>query len=308
MIKALSLSIALALPMIMLSSYSHATNIEQTCRLSQHDCLRAIDKEQPFVRPKSFEWFRLEMYRQSSLFELERYDELIEVLSPWQNYERLPHSFALSTAIHRAKMLLMQGDKVQAHKELSYAVELLESISVINTNPMLIVVMANALMSMQELEKAYSVLLALETKYQRSPDPLLKREMYANLGHLAHRLGEHGNALDYRQKSLEGAVKVGNVQQIGIAYHNVAYSYKSNGQIAQAIEYYEKAVVAARQSMDKHTGTKAKLKLIECLIEIDEFERATRVLRSVDTHIIHAGDKAKYDEFFLLINEKSPAK
>lgn len=282
-------------------------NIQEVCLLSQLKCLTEIDKRQPVLKDKSFEWFQLEMLRHSSLFELERFDDLIATLEPWQNYNGLPHSFSLSVAIHKAKMLLMVGDKEAANRELDYAVSLLSDITNFNGNPMLIVMMANALLVMGEYEQGYKSLLDLELKYQHSPDPLLKREMYANLGHLASRLDRLNESIIYRQQSLEAAIDVGNTQQIGVAYSNLAAAYKVNEQYFEAIKNFQYAVNSARQSLDKHTNTKAKLRMTECYIAIGNFVNAKDVLSTINANGIGRSSKVLYDDLMSVVYEKSPA-
>ena len=284
-----------------------AENIQDVCLLSQLKCLAEIDKRQPALKDKSFEWFQLEMLRHANLFELERFDDLIATLEPWQNYNGLPHSFSLSVAIHKAKMLLMVGDKNAANRELDYAVSLLSDITNFNGNPMLIVMMANALLVMGEYEQGYKSLLDLELKYQHSPDPLLKREMYANLGHLSSRLDRVDESIIYRQQSLKAAVEIGNTQQIGVAYSNLAASYQDDEQYFEAIKNYQNAVNSARQSLDRHTSAKAKLRMTECYITIGNYVNAKEVLMTINLNGIGRSSKIKYDELIQTVNEKSPA-
>ncbi|QOL24496.1 tetratricopeptide repeat protein [Thalassotalea sp. LPB0316] len=287
---------------------AQSQTIQEVCISSQLKCLTEIDQRQPLTRPQSFEWYQMEMLRQQSLFELERFDELIAVLAPWQNYDNLPHSFALSVAIHKAKMQLMLGDKVSAHNELNYAVNVLSEITNFNGNPMLIVMMANALLVMDEYDKGYQTLVALEAKYQRSPDPLLKREMYANLGHLASRLKKHEESIAYRKLSLEGAEGVGNTQQVGVAHFNLAAAYAETEQYFEAITHYQHAIDSARQSFDQQMGTKAKIRLIECYLAIGNYANAKEVIATINLYNIAKYDEQRYQALLEQLNKKSPTK
>ena len=280
--------------------------IQDVCLLSQLKCLSEIERRQPNEKTRSFEWYQMEMLRHQSLFELERFDELITTLEPWQSYDHLPHSFALSVAIHKAKMLLMLGDKPAATRELNFAVNLLGEITNFNGNPMLIVMMANALLVMGDLERGYQALIALEEKYQRSPDPLLRREMYANLGHFATRLIKREESIHYRKLSLVAVIEVDNTQQIGVAFYNLASAYSDNEQYFEAVTNYQNAIKSARQSLDRATGTKARLRITECYLKIGNYVNAREVLQTVNLYNIPTLDEERYHKLLAELNEKNP--
>ena len=216
-------------------------NIHSLCETSPKQCLANIEATLQAEQAGSRRWFQYKAYQLDALFQLLRFSELEQQLSPWLDRDDIPLKFSIQVQVYSAKILLSQGEKVTAEQRMGTAVSLMKQVNAANYDPFLVVQIANGLNALGQNQQGYDLLLPLVEKYKHRPMAKFKHELFENLGHFAARLGMLEEHLRYRIQALNWAKVLANDTQEAISLYNVARAYQMLNHYSQAYEYFAQA-------------------------------------------------------------------
>ncbi|WP_448554839.1 tetratricopeptide repeat protein [Thalassotalea montiporae] len=212
------------------------TDIHAVCAQSPQQCLMHIEQLLRLEPNESRRWFQYKNYQLDALFELERLEQLASELKPWISRDDIPLKFKISVLIYTAKTL-PASDKDIANQYMRNAIELLEQVSEVNRNPMIVVQIANSLNQQKEYQRGYYMLLPLVAKYENRHMPRFQSELFGNLGHFAYRLNKLDEHIEYRLSALKWARLTGNESQVAITLYNVARAYQMAENYPMALDF-----------------------------------------------------------------------
>jgi len=295
------LTLLLCLPM---HFYNHATTyeelsqIEVVCEKSSRQCLLSLESALISTATKSRPWYRLKLLQLEALFTLQQFDKLTNEIDPLLTYDALPVSFSVYVYLYHAKLSYGRGEVTTAKVYLNKAVNLLTEINEKSPKPMRLIEIANLQISMRDFELANTTLLKLELKFKNRYHPIFKRELYANLGHVAYFRDNKELHLEYREKSLNWALKTNNNQQIGIAHNNFAWAYQDIGNYKFAEQHYSQAVKYAEMEQDEINGSISQLRLIEVVLLQEKFDKALTLFNLLPTRAAGNNDSERHNELY----------
>jgi tetratricopeptide (TPR) repeat protein len=276
------------------ASASH--DIHHVCQKSPATCLAQIDTELNKTQEQSRLWFNLLQYKLDALFNLKMIHSLKEQIAPWINGKELPIPFQVSVYIYHIKTLPSDTSAADKQYFIDKAKKQLTLLNDIYPNPIKLVELANLQVQIGEVQEAFTRLQALENKYARRNDPLFQMELYANLGHAAHRLDLAEEKIEYYIKALEWSIEYGNQQQIAVSYYNVAKSQLNESQFKQSANSFSKSVKYARSSHDTTLLAQAQLFLAQSYIELKKYKDAHLVLSDTQLNDMPVIYKALYQK------------
>jgi len=263
------------------------SELHHLCKKSPNECLPAINKKLRSVYYKSHIWYSLMQFKFDALFTLQDIKTLYENTKPWIDEDDLPVPFKVSLYIHYAKSLKFSaiGKPALKKERKKYIKKAEQQIALMHSaypNPMLLILLANLKMHAEEVESAYQLLLPLEVKYRKYPDPELKLDLYGNLAHLADRLGHKKQAISYWITCLKGAIEFKNNQQIATAYYNLASSQVTNNDFTKAEGNYINAIEYSTLANDGAKLSQAQYYLYILMHQQGLMHRAKEVLQTMD--------------------------
>ncbi|NMP31073.1 tetratricopeptide repeat protein [Thalassotalea sp. M1531] len=216
-------------------------DIHSTCAKSPQQCLEVIGQYLTSEKTESRIWFQYKMYQIDALFQLVKFEQLANEVSPWVERKDIPLKFKISVLIYYAKILSSQGSDAIAANYMNQALDAINDVNSVAFDPLLVVQVANGLNHIGEYQKGYDLLIPLEKKYRNRPMAKFKHELYENLGHFALRLKQFQEHLGYRLQALEWAKEVGNDNQTAISLYNVARAHQILEDYERAFHYFELA-------------------------------------------------------------------
>lgn len=251
-----------SLPTKPVQQLSHRLDIHTLCAEAPQQCLTNVEKLLLHEPSESRRWFQYKNYQLDALFELNRFEQLANEVEPWLARDDIPLKFQISVLIYSAKS---QPDnrKELANQLINKAVTLLEDVSEVNHNPMLMVQIANSLNEQGEYQRGYDMLLPLVTKYQHRHMPRFQHELFENLGHFAIRLNKLDEHLEYRCSALKWASLMGNDNQIAISLYNVARAFQMLENYPKALEYFSKAEQLGKNTLELVEFRRAEIALAQ---------------------------------------------
>ncbi len=280
------------------TSYDELAKIEQTCENSSHQCLSVLDDALENSISKSRQWYRLKLLQLDALFTLQHLTKLATEINNLLSYDTLPVNFSVYVYIYHAKLSYANNEVIIAKNYLDKALSLLTQIHGKYPDPIRLIEIANLQTSMKDYQQAKTTLLQLEQKYKDRYHPIFKRELYANLGHVAYFQEHKSLHIEYRKNSLKWAKAVNNKQQIGIAYNNFAWAYHTAGEYKNAEENYTKAVTLALSEKDLINGYFSQLRLIEVVILQGKNEKALNLFNQLPTNPVGESLSIRYKNLY----------
>lgn len=287
------------------------TNTRQTnakfteiCAISSSDCLDNSSHYLQNVTLQSRLWYKYKLLELEALFNLQRFDKLREEANYWSTQPSIPVTFKVYVLIYRAKLSSGRVSKEITQTYLDEAITTLSEIHEMVPRPMRLIEIANLQLSNDQPEAAKQTLLSLEKKFSHNASPLFNRELYANLGHAAIRLNELDEHIIYREKSLDGAINVGNAQQIGVAGYNLGRAYQMKSRLNEALITFEQSAENAKKASDKTTEISATMRVIEVTYLKGDKEKARNLFKSIDfkQSTLSEGLKGRYQDLNNLVS------
>ncbi|PKG82174.1 hypothetical protein CXF85_14860 [Colwellia sp. 75C3] len=280
------------------ATYDELAKIEKTCESSPHQCLLLLDDALASSTVKSRQWYRLKLIQLDALFTLQHFDKLSLEIETLLSYNTLPINFSIYVYIYYAKLSYGNKDIKPTRDYLDKAVSLLTQINDKYQDPIRLIEISNLQIAMKEYEKAKITLLQLDQKFKKRYHPIFKRELYANLGHVAYFQDDKPLHIKYRKDSLKWAKAAKNKQQIGVAYNNVALAYKKAGEYKNAEESYIRAINLAEGEKDVINGSISKLKLIEVIFLQGNVDKALMIFNKVPSNVEGINESAEYNKLY----------
>lgn len=267
-------------------------NIYDVCSKSPVDCLPLVNSALRNTPTQSHLWYGLMKNKITSLYFLQKLDELNDLTSYLMTLKDLPIPFQVMVDAYHAKTLTentsLDKDFIlqEQQKLIQRAKNSLALMNDIYPDPNLIIQIANVQMYVGENTEAYSLLQSLIVKYSNYPDPLFQLELYGTLGHLADRLHYKKSAIKYWKLALPWAHKVVNNQQIATILFNLAKSEEANKNLTQAQENYRYTIKYATLANDQIRLTQAKIELAELLFNLKEKAEAKALIKDMQADLL----------------------
>lgn len=266
---------------------SDAPNIHEICKTSPANCLANIDKSLSSVSKKSRIWFQYKLYQLDALFQLVKYQELKQEIAQWIDVEDIPLKFKINIYILHAKQLKFEGDIESAEQYLNKSIEMLNSVSQLYADPMMTIQIANTLNYLGKNQQGYDLLMTLDKKYSSRNDPLLKLELYGNLGHFAARLERFDEHLALRHKALTAATELANEQELSVALYNVARAYQILNADDEALQYFIEARTHSLIAKDNYVAEIALMRQAQIAMKQKNAERVNALYAQIKRDVIY---------------------
>jgi len=167
------------------TTYNELAKIDQTCISSSSQCLLNVETALLTSMNESRQWYRLKLFQLDALFNLQKFDQLSAEINTLLTLKTRPINFSVYVYIYHAKILNSKKETSLAKIYIEKAINLLEKINDKYPDPMRLIEIANIQAAMKEHTLAKNTLLQLERKFEGKYHPIFKRELYANLGHIA---------------------------------------------------------------------------------------------------------------------------
>jgi hypothetical protein len=237
------------------------------CDDSLAACAEKIDSYLAQAKEESAFWYELKLLKFNALYLLQQDEALLAETSKLVLKSELPAYFRATLYIYHAKELLYTGNKLQGQHYLDKTTELLEHLTQASRSPLTEVRLVNVQMLVdQNRPQAYERLKALDIRFDKSGDYLMKFELYNNLGHVSYFLDKRDEAVLYRHKCLEAAMKTHNTQFQAEAHYNLARQRTRFGDFSKDInQYFLKSMELNAKIDDDLMVEQARLFLSELL-------------------------------------------
>ncbi len=269
-------------------------SLDHVCQFFPAKCLNRVNTELKSVKEKSLIWFSLMQFKFSSLFNLQKSDELFQETKYWINEPDLPIAFQVTLYIYHAKYIIAYGDQAEGKKFIYKAKHLLSLMNEAYPSPIRLIELANLQMFIGELPEAYDSLNALKIKYKHSHNPYFMMELYGNLGHIARQLKYFDEALKHWHEALSWSYKYGNLQQIATVLFNLAQAQQHAKKYLLAQQNYLISIRHAEKALDFIRASHARLHLAEIKLALGEKQQAHDLLLSLDENHLTGEGLAKF--------------
>lgn len=301
-------SIALLILMLTLANgksfaQSNSIDIHELCKTSPAKCLANIDQSLSSVSKKSRIWFQYKLYQLDALFQLVKHEQLTAEIAQWIDVDDIPLKFKINIYILHAKQLRFEEDIESAGQYLNKAIEILNSLSQLYADPMMTIQIANALNYLGKNQQGYDLLVALDKKYSSRYEPLLKLELYENLGHFSSRLQHFDEHLALRLKALDAAQALANEQRISVALYNVARAHQMLESDEDALQYFAKARKHALIANNHYVAEIALMQQAIIAMKHKNKERVKALYNQIGHKVIYQYHPAELDELAQYILE-----
>lgn len=257
--------------------------IENTCLISSPVCLAHLEEGLNSTEPRSRQWFRFKQLRLLNLFDLQKWELLQQEVNLWLFDTNLPPSFAVYVYIFQAKLHASDNSSDEFSYYLTKATDLLSAINEKSFSPLRLIEIANLQISHAKYSQAKKTLLQLEKKFSQREFPEFKKELYANLGHIALVEKKYDEHLQYRLRSLSSTLETKNNQQISIAYTNLAYAFQLVKKYEKSKDNYKLSIDYSEKHLDYNTTIRSKMRLIQVLILLNEKAEARKIFTDLST-------------------------
>ena len=228
------------------TTYDELAKIDSVCLSSASQCLLLLDDALISSPTYSRQWYRLKLHQLDAFFTLQQLNNLSAEIDALLTNTTLPINFSVYVYIYYAKLSYLKEDIKPAKEYLNRAVNLLTKINDKYPKSLRLIEIANLQTSIKDYEQAKKTLLQLELQFKGKYHPIFKRELYANLAHIANFQEDNLLQIKYRKKSLKWALRANNNQQVGIAYYNFAWAYQKVGDYKKSEKYYTQAIKFAK--------------------------------------------------------------
>lgn len=300
-------NIAIFIFMLMLCFYvtksyaGHTSHIAETCQYSPAECIEEVNLGLKQAKPKSRVWFRLMQYKLSSLFILQRSDELYRETKRLISEDDLPVPFQVTLYMYYAKSLLGNGEREAGKRYIYKAKQQLALMQEAYPSPIKLIEIANLQMFIGELPQAYESLNALKDKYKHSQNPHFMMELYGHLGHVARQLERYDESLQHWHVAVPWSYKYGNEQQIATVVFNLAQAQQHLKQYSLAEKSYFIAIKHAETAVDVVKASHAKLHLAEIKLILGHKKQAKSLLLSLNKTLLIKEYLALYNKLLGLL-------
>lgn len=108
-------------------------------------------------------------------------------------------------------------------------------------------------------------------------DPKLKSDSAGNLGTTYYYLGDYQKAIEYYEQALVIAREIGDRRGEGSELGNIGLAYRDLGQVEKAIEYHEQALVIAREIGYRFLESASLINMGDTFVYQNEWTKAIRL-------------------------------
>lgn len=294
------LLIALCLPLS--KSYAFKSNkLGDICQFSPAECLEKVNIELKTTKKKSRLWFSLMQLKLSSLFILQKSNELYRETKNLINETDLPIPFQVTLYMYYAKSCIFFGELEEGKRYIIKAKQQSTLINEAYPSPIRLIEIANLQMYIGEFSEAYKLLNDLKVKYKNSHNPYFMMELYAHLGHVSRQLGYFEEALSHWHSAIPWSYKYGNEQQIAVVFFNLAQAQQHLKKYVLAEQSYLTAIVHAEKASDVIKAIHARLYLAEIYLIRGDKKQAQSFLSSIDESSLILQHLKKFDELKSLL-------
>lgn len=252
------------------------------------------------VSTGSLAWWDNESLRLNSLFESQQYDELYGALRPWIDNTNVPDEYQPVVAMLFGKWLHMNGREQESDAQLERALSGFTNQYSQTHSQQSALKALNLLVILNRFEQAK--MFADELINQHYDDPVFYREMYAEMGHIAHQNNNKEDHIKYRLASLNWARRVPDKQQQSIAYNNYAVALRNIGDHQHAEQAFLDGLECAKAAGDLIHVNIIKLRLAELAYLQQHIEDSSNWLRKIDLAQLSYGYIESYREISLKVN------
>lgn len=245
----------------LLSPMVFAGDIRNICENDPQACLSEAAVLQRSQTIGSFEWWELEALRLDSLFKLQKNDELYAAVRPWVTDADVPEKYQAVLQLFLGKWLTANGRHEESQVALSKALSGFEEQYAASPSPSNGVRVLNLLVSLDRFEKASVFAEVLESS--NFEDAVFYREIFAELGHVAHQKNALTQHIEYRLKSLQWAKRVPDLQQQAIAHNNYGVALRESKKYIMAESAFSDALKCAKKANDTAQVNSIRLRLAE---------------------------------------------
>mgnify|MGYP002335736648 CR=1 FL=1 len=286
------------------------SDIHSVCKLDHVNCLQLLPDEYKHTKPKSFTWYQFKLYEIEAYFQLKTVKERIDLITPLLAIEKAPVNFKISVYIDYAKSMFAQK-KYDLAREYAYKASDLIDISVSAfDSPMKLVQLTNLRMYLiktyhelgvikdkqAEYQESYDFLSQVLQRYKRSTDALFLAEVHANLGHLKTHTKENKQALVHYKSTIPWLKQLGNKQQLGVGFYNVARSLHRNNDLLSAKHFFRRAAAEFKTSNDHPKYILSLFQIINIHILLDDFEKARELFENIETNTLPQQNINQYEK------------
>jgi len=290
------------------TTYEELAKIETICQQSSRQCLLSLDSALTSSTIKSRQWSRLKLLQLDALFTLQQFKELADEVDILLTYDGLPINFSVYVYLYHAKLSYGEKKLTTAREFLNKAVNLLTEINDKYPKPMRLIEIANLQVSMRDYEQANKTLLQLAQKFKDRYHPIFKRELYANLGHVAYFQEDIALHLQYRKESLKWALRANNNQQVGIAYNNLAWAFQKAENYEYAEKNYALAIKIAQMEQDYINGSISQIRLVEVVLLQNDIEKALKLFKQLPLRPNNKNPSEHYNKLYQKLKLKLKVK
>ncbi|MBE0364196.1 hypothetical protein PULV_a1778 [Pseudoalteromonas ulvae UL12] len=247
---------------------------EFVCESNASDCLVEQQNFLSTLEPLSPKWYETKLTMLELLFQLHQYEALYNEVSEIVKQPELPKAFLTQVEIYLAKCLYQMGKNAEASNILNHAIMQLEGLNNQLPDPTRLIDIANLLHVNGEPQRAFRILIRLETQLGKRYEPVFNRELYANLAQAVTQLQDRELAVDYYTQALYWAKLAGDKQQVAVIQANIGMMYLHLQAYRSAADAFYIAVKIANDAQDLPNRAVYQLRLVESLLAQSEFEQA----------------------------------
>jgi len=272
------------------------SSIHVICKEDFAQCLMQLDDEYKKTTEYSHLWYNLKLYEIEAYFQLKSVEDRIALIQPLLKLKRAPYTFKVSAYIDYAKSHYATGDYETARKYSELALNMLTQEANAFENPIKLVQLINLknyLISLDlkegvisdptpQYERSYDFLSRLAKGYERTSDYYLALEIHANLGVIAHHLGQYEQAALHYLDAAEWGKQGRNHQQTGVAYYNVGRMYQKMEAYSKGLGAFEESLYFYQRANDKGGIALSQLRLVELLFATNNEQKAQSLFKSVE--------------------------
>lgn len=241
----IAINVITLLLLISVSSSSLAAKVDiksinTICTYSSAACLKQVNANLAVTKEDTALWYELMLFRLDSLFELAKFETLLQETTVWVEAKSVSQYFKVRVLIYHTKVLGVfkdneKRDYFRAQVE-GYLIELNENFS----DPSLVVDLVNLQLYSDIAPRVpYHMLRKLEKKFSKRYDPKFKFELYNNLGHFATRMNKYTQSIIAREQALIWAKRTESNSNIAEAHFNLARSLQADNNYVLASQHFK---------------------------------------------------------------------
>lgn len=286
------------------------SNIHQLCKINHSACLQELEIEYQKIKPQTFTWYQYKLYEIEAYFQLKQIEERLRLIKPLLILDEAPVNFKISVYIDYAKSMYLEKNYDESRNYAKKAKQLIELSVEAFDSPIKLVQLTNLtsyLISVDyelgviddklaEYKKSYEFLNAVKHRYKRNTEPLFLAEINSNLGHLKNHMNDYKGALEHYVSAIPWFKIIGNRQQLGVGFFNVAKATKNLKEYKRSLHYYRRAHAEFAASNDISTKVYTELNIVEVFNKLGENENAKKLFSEIDPNLLMGYDLAFYNK------------